>query len=247
MKTCIVNYISGGGWRPLGQKRLHESLQRFGYKGDVLLFNERSLVCPSHKRTPYAFKLYALMEAYKKGYDMIIWLDASFWALRGVEELFDIIKDKNIAVQGSGFTVGQWTSDDCLKWMGIGREEAFGMVLFSGGLIGLNFRDNTILSFFHMFYDQAVAGGCFRGAWRNINHEVSNDMRVSGHRHDMSVGSILMHKMELSIFPNNTFFNYYQWHQDYKTKMDLSKVFFLCEGGKRRIAWNRCLRENNNG
>lgn len=244
MKTCIVNYISGGGWRPYGQKRLQESLGEFGYKGDVLLFNEKTLSCPPHSQTPYAFKLYALMEAYQRGYNLALWVDASFWARSNVDGLFEMIHNKNVVVQSSGFLIGQWTSDKCLQHMSIDREEAFDMVLFSGGLIGLNFKNYTAMTFFEEFYKYAKTGLCFRGAWKNRENEVSNNKRVLGHRHDMSVGSILMNKMNLPIQPNNTLFNYYKWHEGYKKKKDLSGVYFICEGGERRIAWNKRLKSN---
>ena len=51
----------------------------------------------------------------------------------------------------------------------------------------------------------------------------------------MTVGSILMNQMGFDIQPNNTYFNYYKWHQDYKHHKDLSKVYFVCEGGPRKL------------
>ena len=51
----------------------------------------------------------------------------------------------------------------------------------------------------------------------------------------MCVGSILMERKGISIFQNNSFFSYYAWYQKYKTEMDLSKIYFVCEGGLRKL------------
>ncbi len=234
-KLCIVNYITNDTWHPKGQNRLKESLELVNFNGDLLLLNNENLSCMPHKKVPYAFKLYALKEAQKKGYTKILWVDASFWAIKNVDHiLYDLISNR-ILVQSSGYPLGQWASDICLNKMGVSREKSFSLDLFSGGFIGLNLEDPNVLNFFNEFYRYAIEGTCFKGAWRNQNNEVSKHPKVSGHRHDMTVGSILMNQMGFNIQPNNKYFNYYSWYKKYKSEMDLSKVYFVCEGGPRKL------------
>ena len=235
MKICVVNYITRKAWYPHGQERLKKSLKRVGFKGDVLLFDNKNFSCTSHKETPYAFKFHVLREVQKRNYELALWVDASFWAIREIDSLMEKIQEHNFIVQNSDYPVGQWTSDDCLKRMGVSREEAFDIPLFAGGLIGINFHNKRVSDFFEEFYKYAKEGHCFRGAWRRERGFVSDDKRVLGHRHDMSVGSILLKKYNMPIFPNNKFFNYYSWYQEYKTKQDLSHVYFLIEGGPRKL------------
>ena len=235
MALCIVNYITRDSWRPHGQARLAKSLELIGFDGELLLFDDGNLRCPPHRETPYAFKLYALKEAQKKGFDLLLWVDASFWAIRNLDGLAETLSEFGLLVQHSGFTVGQWCSDDCLSRMGLDREEAFKMSLFSGGFIGLDLIDPATLSFFDEFFQYAKEGHCFKGAWRNSKGEVSPDKRVLGHRHDMTVGSVLLYHRGIQIQPNNIFFNYYSWYKKYKTEMDLSNVYFVCEGGPRKL------------
>lgn len=235
MKVCVVNYITRNAWHPHGQARLKESLDLVGFKGDILLFDDRNFKCITHKKTPYAFKLFTLREAQKRGYEIALWLDASFWAIRNIDTFIEKIYETGFLVQDSGYPLGQWTSDDCLQRMGIDRAEAWKTPMFSGGMMGVNFCDKNTFDFFAEFYDYAKNGHCFRGFWRKEKGFVSKDENVLGHRHDMSVGSILFKKYNMSMFSNNEFFNCYGWYQKYKTEMDLSKVYFLIEGGPRKL------------
>ena len=236
MKTCIVNYITRNTWHPHGQERLKESIHRTGYDGDILVFdNENFTTCPPHSKTPYGFKLFVMDEARKLGYDKVLWLDASFWAIRTLDGLFEMIEENGFLVQDSGYPLGQWVTDDCVKRMGENRNELFDHRIFSGGFMGIDFSNKEMNSFFNRFFEYAKEGHCFRGPWRNKDNEASTDPRVSGHRHDMSVGSILMKELGMSIHLNNTFFDYYAWHQKYKTEKDLSKIYFVCEGGPRKL------------
>ena len=234
-KLCIVNYITLNTWHPHGQARWKESLRRINFDGELLLFDETNLRCPPHRSIPYAFKFYAIQEAYKRGYRQILWVDASFWAIKRMDDLLETICKNKIVVQNSGYHLGQWTSDDCLKRMSLLRKVSWDIPLFAGGFAGYDLSDEKTKKLFDKFFKYAKEGNCFRGAWRNRNNEVSSDKRVLGHRHDMSVGSILFDRHGIKIFPNNTFFNYYAWYHKYKTEKDLSKVYFIIEGGPRKL------------
>ena len=233
---CIVNYITMNGWRPHGQERMANSLRKHGYDGDVLLFDEKSFYCPKHSDIPYAFKVYVMETARKKGYRFIIWVDASFWAIRPLDDLFVWLVGEGVLFQNSGYPVGQWSSDDSLSLLGLNREEAFEIPMFSGGFIGLDLEHAKARYFLDAFYHHAEDGRAFKGAWKNKNKKVSEDPRVKGHRHDMVVGSILAHRMNIKIQPNNSIFAYYNWYKENQTKLALDeKIFFAIEGGRRKI------------
>ena len=235
MKKCVVNYITRNAWHPHGQERLKQSLERSNFDGDIILFDDKNFSCVPHYEIPYGFKFFALKEVQKRGYDLALWVDASFWAIRNIDNLFKTIQEEGLVVQDSGYPAGQWTSDDCLKRMGVTRDDNFKMVMFSGGFQGWNFWDKKALDFFEEFYKYAKEGTCFQGAWRNRNKEVSTDERCLGHRHDMSVGAILIHRRGIHVHENNSFFNYFAWYQKYKDEKDLSNIYFVCEGGPRKL------------
>ena len=235
MKRCVINYITRNAWHPFGQKRLEKSLKRVGFDGDIFLFDDVNFKCDSHSKTPYAFKLFCLKEVEKKGYDSVLWLDASFWAIQKIDGLFEMIEKEGHVLQSSGYPLGQWSSDNALAYMNMSREEAFDLTMFSGGLTGYNLACPLTKKFIDEYYKYAIEGIPFRGKWTNEHQEVSKDSRVRGHRHDMVVGTILAHRMGLRIIPNNTVFSYYGWYEKYKKEMDLSGVYFVCEGGMRKI------------
>lgn len=232
---CIINYITRNAWHPHGQARLKESLDRVNFEGDLLLLDDKNFPCMPHNKIPYAFKLFAMMKAYSEDHKILLWVDASFWAIRNMDGLVEEIQDKGFLVQNSGYPLGQWMSDDCLKRMKLNRNNIFDWAMFSGGFMGIDLTNEKMREFFNEFCRYAIEGNCFKGAWRNRKNEVSTDPRVKGHRHDMTVGSVLMNDRKMKIQPNNKYFNYYKWHEDYKATKDLSKVYFVCEGGTRKL------------
>jgi len=236
MERCIVNYITRNAWHPHGQERLAKSLKMVGFDGDVLFFDNDNFKCVRHHETPYAFKLFVLEEARRLGYDVALWVDASFWAITPLVELFEKIKEHGFLCQCSGYSLGQWSSDISLQHLKLDREEAFRMNMFSGGFTGYDFRNEKVVAFFEEFLKEARIGTAFRGSWTNRKQEVSSDPRVMGHRHDMIVGTYLMHKHGLQMEEENSLFCYYKWYQDFKTEKKLEgKIPFICEGGNREI------------
>ena len=232
MKKCIINY-GDGMWYPKGQIRLVDSLNQVGFDGEILLFNSQTLKCPSHQQVPYAFKPYAFMEAKKRGFDIALWIDASFWAIKPLDILFDEIKQEGHLMQHSGWMVGTWCSDMALSMSNISREDSFSIPLFSGGMVGLDFRDEKASAFLNEWYRLSNDGKSFVGSWNNIGCAVSTDARVNGHRHDMAVGSIVTYKLGMNITPLNVFFNScsQSWFDTFNDKPETSKkTCLLCQG-----------------
>lgn len=234
MKVGIVNYITPNGWRPFGQSRLVSSLQAVNCSAHLYPLSSRNFFCPTHRETPYAFKLFALDHLRKDCCDIAIWLDASFWAIKEVESLFQLVCEHGLLVQNSGYPVGMWSSDESLEVLKVKRDDAFSIPMFSGGLIGLDFNNTRVQDFFNTFLAYAKDGRVFRGAWDNRKGQVSVDSRVKGHRHDMVVGSILSNLAGLPIQSNNSLFCYYNWYVMYKKSVKIS-AYFLIEGGYREI------------
>ena len=235
MKTAIVNYITLNAWHPHGQERLGKTLQRHSFSGDYITYNPDNLKSPSHADIPYAFKFFAILDTIGKHYDRVLWVDASFWARLNPDFLFDRIGDVGVLVQDSSYYMGQWSSDASLKHLGVAREEAWKMKMFSGGFMGFDLRDKKVMGFLTDMQGQIADEVGFKGAWTNKNQEVSTDSAVLGHRHDMVVGTVLLERHGFPIQENNTLFSYYGWYEKYKDELSLENVPFVIEGGMRRI------------
>lgn len=187
-----------------GCERLRNSLLENGFNGDLLFFNEEIQVnAPFHVINPYAFKTYTFQYALSLGYTKILWLDASVYAIKNIDRVWEILDDIGYLMQNAGHFIGNWTNDACLQYFGLNREDAMQMYMYgNAGLLGLNFERQICKDFIEQWHQSAI-DGVFKGDWNNKNHSESQDDRCFGHRHDMSAGSIIAHKLGM----NENFFS----------------------------------------
>lgn len=234
-KKCIVNYVTSNAWYPAGQKRLIESLQEMKFDGDTIMLNEKNFTkCPKHSKIPYAFKVFAIQEAKERGYDLILWMDASFWAIKPLDKVFKLLEDVGCIMQAAGEWSGHWCSDISLEKFGINREDAFSIPMYSAGLTGLNMKNETAVKYLEQWLSYAKDGTCFKGNHRNIDHCESKDDRVQGHRHDMSVGSILAYRLKMKLQPVHSLFSVVGWYKKPESYSHLEdSVCFCARGGVR--------------
>lgn len=233
-RICVINFSDDAGNFKVGQTRLVESLRNVGYNGDIQLYNSHyQLGCKPHAEVPYQFKVYAIHKAYKDGYDTILYCDSSIWAIKDVAPCFEYITEKGYLfevamppqqVEGCGFYLGEWCSDIALNKFGITRDEAFKMQMHSAGFTGLDFSNNKSKEFIEQWFEYAKNEETFKGAWKNDNNEVSDDIRCSGHRHDQSVATYLANKLEMEAIKPH-FMQYL-----YENVVVNKSSIFLCQG-----------------
>lgn len=225
MKTCVINFARGG-WYERGQDRLARSLEATGFDGDMLLFNDEHQLpgCPTHQVSPYAFKPFALKAAVDRGYELVIWADASVWAIKNIKPMFEHIEREGWMFFLNTCT-GNWTSDACLKSFGVTRDQAMDIPMLMGICMGWNMTLLRCQSFLDVWLEKAVDGVTFPGSWTNKHQEVSADPRVYGHRHDQSAASIMAYQMAMPlIVPHETYFEYYRNLRGTPFDGDLSQV-----------------------
>jgi len=223
MKHCIVNFSNS--YFIKGQERLVQSLIDNHYQGDILTFNEYEEVgSKTHQEVPYQFKVYAIEKARQMGYDIVLYCDASLFAIKDVMPTINYIIENGHLMELCGFSAGQYCSDTCLSELNVTRDEAFDIGLYSAGFTGLNFRNPTSLYFFEQWYFHAMREKAFIGDWNNNNKQCSDDERCLGHRHDQSVSSILAHKLRMTKI-NPTFMQYIYPNTEIK-----EETIFACQG-----------------
>lgn len=209
MKRCVIN-VATGAWYPRGQERLVNSLKTVGWDGDILAFtDEQSVDAPSHKISPYAFKPFALQRAVNRGYDLVLWADASCWAVRPIAPMFEHLQQ-----HGHLFflncNTGNWSSDASLRSFGLTRGESFDIPMLMGICMGWDMTRPICQEFLKRWLEKAQDGVTFPGSWTNHHHEVSSDPRVYGHRHDQTAASIIAWKLDMPlVVPHETYFQYY--------------------------------------
>ena len=223
MKHCIVNF-SDGGFKN-GQDRLAQSLKDFNYQGDLIIFNYFEQVgSKPHLEVPYQFKVYAIEKARQMGYDVVLYCDASLYAIKDVMPVIYYIIEKGHLMEFCGFSVGQFSTDLCLSEFAITRDEAMNIGLHSAGFTGLNFQNEKASEFFDKWLQSAKEEISFCGDWNNNEKQCSDDDRCLGHRHDQTTASIIAYQLEMERI--NPHFMQYQY-DGVETKSD---TIFNCRG-----------------
>lgn len=226
MKICVVNFAKGS-WHPLGQKRIRESFIQNGYEGSFQFYtDEKELGCPTHQQIPYAFKAYALKKAFDKGYDIVLWVDASITLLQPFSKVLDHIVKHKYMLLLNGWTSGEWCSDAALSPLGITREESFTYPHIMACVMGFDAHDKTNIRFLNEYLARANDGITFKGAWKNDKQQVSKDPRVLGHRHDQTAASIIAWRLGMKHFAE------YLLSYDPQLKQHKETILFLNRGGR---------------
>jgi len=219
-KRCILN-VATGRYVPL-QARLVTSLSRQKWTGGLITWRDGlPSGSPTHEAAPYAFKLYAISEALRRGYTSLLWLDAPCVAAQALDPVFEAIERDGHCLVTGGERLGNWASDACLRAFGIARDQAMEMALLNGAFIGLDLEHARSREWYRRIVQQCEAG-LFAGAAltehapaevraRNVDKDtghLSDDPRCWGHRHDEAVGSCLAHLLGLEFRPLGTLFDF---------------------------------------
>lgn len=204
---CIINVSTGRHIK--GLDRLRESLDTVGFDGYLLAWtHENQLEAPLHKDNPYAFKVYAFDEALRQGYRKILWVDASIWAIKPLDPIWESVSTRGYMKQEAGHLCSTWANDRCLEYFGITRDEAEKFLMHgNGGFFALDFDFPIAVEFFKR-WKQAMLDGIFKGSWNNDNNCESSDPRCKGHRHDMICGSIISNQLGMFAFPEHLLMAY---------------------------------------
>ncbi len=93
---CIVCYVSFNGIYSKLIKSTATHLEKTGFNG-YFYYKIGGFPNPTGKEiqysgVPYAFKIFTLLEAQKKGFQKILWIDASFLPLKDPSPLFECIE-----------------------------------------------------------------------------------------------------------------------------------------------------------
>lgn len=233
MKNVVVSFADGAGNYAKALMRLEHSLKQVGFNGKWMGLNDYAHIgSPMHKgegSVPYAFKAMAIKKAIDEGADQILWADSVVYATKSIDPVFDYIeKNGYLFFDNIGFSIGDYTSDACLNKFGMTRQEAFNSKMLMACVMGFNLHHPETKEFLRQYIEAATDGVSYPGAWSNFNLEVSNDMRVKGHRHDQSVASIIVAQRKMNILDaQSTFFAY----AEHKGRMQIADTVCLWSEG----------------
>jgi hypothetical protein len=94
--TCIVTYGSYDGIYPDLIRRMPDLLRQVGFNG-FFLYRIGGFPNPTGKEicfagVPYCFKIFMMLEAYKLGFNKVLWVDSAAYPLKDPAALFDWIE-----------------------------------------------------------------------------------------------------------------------------------------------------------
>lgn len=236
-KKYVVSFADGVGQYAKALMRLELSLKLVGFGGENEIFkginDYAHILSPHHKGTydavPYAFKAYSIKKAMEEGADLILWCDSPVYATKSMEPIFKHIQEHGyLFFDNIGFSIGDYTSDACLNQWGMTRDEAFNSKMIAACVMGFDVHNPQAKEFLDKYISAAKDGVSYMGDWTNQNLQVSNDIRVKGHRHDQSLASILIKQMGLTItHAQATYFAYCE----HKGKIPVSDTVGLWSEG----------------
>ena len=214
MKKCIISLgINGKSpkdhppkiWQdfPRGIKRIRERLKEVRFDGDFIGWDkEYPLGAPSFTQAHGAAKPFCFMEAYKQGFELILWVDSAAYFKRSPKPLFDIIKKRGYLIVTESEKVGEYCSDAVLGTLNITREEAFSIQSCWSAIVGLDLSKNESRDLLFKWHEKSMDGITFSGAkWSGVKGypaTVSVDSRVKGHRYDQTALSVLAYQLGLT-------------------------------------------------
>lgn len=191
MKFCIVNAAWGDGYVNI-QNRLVQSLRFYGYDGEILTWQNcfpNDNYAKEGDGYIYNLKAAAIEEAINKGFDSILWLDASFFAVHNIQPIIDHIEKYGYYFINNGYRASEECSDKCLEYFRLTRDEAEKIPMISSGIMGLNLK-NYIGHNLATQFIKSAKDGVFLGSRRHNNQ--SADPRFLHHRQDQSAMSCII-------------------------------------------------------
>lgn len=224
-KRAIVSLALGDRYVPLIRRQQGSFNDGLNAGADHLVWvNELPVRAPRSLPLPllaYCAKPFALLAAWRSGYDVLLWLDSACYGVRSLDPLWRHIEANGHYVQENGWKVGEWCSDAALGTLKLTRDEAFAMPEISTMALGLDMRKQACVSFLEEWAALAADGVTFHGAhtndigpaaakgvaYREVGH-VSDDPRVSGHRHDQTAAAVLSFRRGWEMTPRPQFVAY---------------------------------------
>lgn len=158
----------------IGQKRLENSLYKAGHLNYAMYGEYKQIHSPTHKESPYEFKVHAMIEASKID-PVVLWADSSMFLVGDIKRIEDCVLNDGHYMEEAGHYVRDWCNVHTLQYFHLMKTVPYTM--FIAGLFAIDFRTERGQAFMTEWMASAKAG-CFKGDWSN-------------HRHDMTCGSII--------------------------------------------------------
>lgn len=193
-------------------QRMERTFREFGCADEIFIWDQQwPPNSPAHRDCNYAFKVHAVDYARSRGFTKILWCDASCYAIKPIEPLWQRLEHEGHILIDDANRLGSWSSDHSLAQFGISRDKAMEIALMCGTCWGLDLHFPRSVTFLDRLLALATPEN-FNGTHvsrlpglaqqhpRPGTHGAlfSNDERCWGHRSDETFMSLLAHQLEMN-------------------------------------------------
>lgn len=195
MTPVIINVATGPYVR--GQRRLRASIPQ---DADFLAWTDQLAPgSPPHGRVPYAFKAHAIQEARRRGYELILWADASVHVIAPLAPLWAQVECDGYWIGRNGWINGEWTCDAAYRDLGVTREENWQIQHVVATAFALDLRHEIARQCADEYFRLAQTRA-FCGPWTNDRGQASpGNPSVRGHRHDQTALSVIAWRLGMRL------------------------------------------------
>jgi hypothetical protein len=172
-RNCIVSFASFSNKTKDNQdttrfnasQNIHKSLEETGFNGYFYLFNggfpNPTGTEMKYIGVPYCFKIFMMLEAYKKGFDKVIWLDSGCYALNNPEPLFNVLykDDALIKTIDSNNDYDAMVLENTMYLLNrITKTDLHNAKYFESIVFGLNLESKQIKNLIKEYYEMVKLG-----------------------------------------------------------------------------------------
>ncbi len=153
--------------RFIASQQILKSLESVGFNGYFYLFNggfpNPTGTEMKYAGVPYCFKIFMMLEAQKKGFDRVIWIDSGCYALNNPQQLFDNLSKNNVLIKK--LPPGNYDAmvfDKTIKLLNLINGNDIKNAFYIETIVfGLNLESKLIQNFIKEYYDLVKLGWPF--------------------------------------------------------------------------------------
>jgi len=215
MKKAIVSFAIGDYYTKFLEKQI-TSLKEFA--PDVTHIYWKDVYPPgshSHHESAYGFKVYAIKEALKQGFEQIIWIDSAFYAFNKLDYIWNTLSERGVYVLKDALLLAEHTMPKVMNYFGESYDSLIQKkwTTTGGSPYGFDFTKEIARTIFDQF-EQAEKNNTF-GTAEEVTNSSGAGGFCKGHRMDESVMSFIHGKNNLPLLnvqqnPLYAWDNYFQ-------------------------------------
>jgi hypothetical protein len=177
-RNCIVTTTSftqnerdneNDNTRYYASQKIVQSLEESGFNGYFYLINggfpNPTGTEMKYVGVPYSFKIFTMLEAQKKGFDKVIWIDSVCTAVNNPQKLFDTLYEQDTLIsiidKDNNFDVMSFEKTIQLLNELTKEKIHFGSYYIETVVFGLNLESKIIQKFIEDYYEMVKIGWTF--------------------------------------------------------------------------------------